>query len=129
MIERYEPKHLQRDWGVETFIAATATYLGKILRMRAGTKGGLQKHVQKDETFYLHEGRALVRGDNGHGGLFEVEMSSGTAYHIPAGTVHQVEAITDCVFFECSTPVYDDRVRCEADYGLPEEGGLPTTRT
>lgn len=126
MIEKYDPKHLLRDWGVETFIAETATYLGKVLRMRAGTKGGLQKHVLKDEAFYLHDGQAIVRTDDG-GALVEVAMSSGTTYHIPAGTVHQVEAVTDCVFFECSTPHYNDRVRCEADYGLPEDGGLPTT--
>jgi hypothetical protein len=41
--------------------------------------------------------------------------------------VHQVRAITDCVFFEASTPHFDDRERLEARYGLPETGGLPTT--
>jgi mannose-6-phosphate isomerase-like protein (cupin superfamily) len=127
MIQHVQITSLAREWGTETFIAETACYLGKILRMKAGTKGGLQKHVEKVETFYLHDGKAWVRGDNGTG-LFTVEMSSGTAYHIPAGTVHQVEAITDCVFFETSTPHYNDRIRCEAEYGLPEDGGLPTTK-
>ena len=127
MIERYAPKTLTRTWGEEVFIAETPHYLGKILKMQAGTKGGLQKHVEKDETFYLVEGRALVRFDDG-GGLLTRQMGPGESYHIPPGTVHQVEAVTACVFFEASTPHYDDRVRCEAAYGLPEDGGLPTTR-
>jgi hypothetical protein len=42
--------------------------------------------------------------------------------------VHQVEAVTNCIFFEASTPHLDDRVRVEEKYGLPADGGLPTTR-
>lgn len=119
---------LARDWGEEHIIIATDKYLGKILRMRAGTKGGLQLHVEKDEAFHLLSGRALVRYDNGQGALLTVMMLPGESYHIPPGAPHQVEAVEDCVFFEASTPHYDDRVRCEARYGLPEGGGLPTTR-
>ena len=47
-IEAYTPKTLTRDWGDEVFIAETPQYLGKILRMKAGTRGGLQYHVEKD---------------------------------------------------------------------------------
>lgn len=127
-IERYIPQTLQRNWGAEVFVAETPHYLGKILRMRAGTKGGLQLHTEKDETFHLVSGSALVRSDDGTGVLMAVEMAPGESYHIPPGAAHQVEAITDCVFFEASTAHYDDRVRLEAEYGLPESGGLPTTR-
>lgn len=118
---------LERDWGEEIFVAQTAHYLGKVLKMHAGTKGGLQRHAEKDETFYLVSGEALVRFDNGFG-LVTVEMHPGESYHVPPGAPHQVEAVTDCVFFEASTPHYDDRIRMEAYYGLPETGGLPTTR-
>lgn len=128
MIARYEPKTLYREWGEEIFIAETPHYLGKMLRMKAGTRGGLQYHVEKDETFFLLSGSAWVRSDDGTGRLVQEVMAHGEAYHIPPGAPHQVEAITDCVFFEASTPHYDDRVRCEAQYGLPEGGGLPTTR-
>ena len=127
-IEPYTPRTLIRDWGTETFVAETDTYIGKLLIMHSGTKGGLQKHIEKDETFFLYCGRALIRSDDGTGQLTVTTMRAGESYHIPAGAVHQVEAVTDCVFFEASTPHYDDRVRMEAHYGLPEEGGLPTTR-
>ena len=128
LIERYEPKTLYRDWGEEIFIAETAKYLGKILKMKAGTQGGLQKHVEKDETFHLVSGRAVVVSDDGNGRLLLTPMHEGESYHIQPGAVHQVKALTDCVFFEASTPHYDDRIRCEKDYGLTEDGGLPTTK-
>lgn len=128
LIERFQIVTETRDWGQEIVIARTATYLGKVLLMDAGTKGGLQYHVEKEETFYLFSGTAIVRCGEG-GQLFETGMLPGMSFHIPPGAVHQVEAVTACVFFECSTPHFNDRVRVEADYGLPDTGGLPTTRT
>lgn len=132
-IEHYTPKTLHREWGEEIFIAETAHYLGKILRMRAGTQGGLQYHVEKDETFHLVSGEALVeseavRNTDGELEIVRVRMGPGESYHIPPGAVHRVTAVTDCVFFETSTPHYDDRVHVEHLYGLPETGGLPSTR-
>lgn len=127
-IEPFEPELLTRDWGEEWIVAATDRYLGKVLRMDAGTKGGLQYHAEKDETFHLYEGEAVVRSDDGAGALVETLMTKGESYHIPPGAAHQVEALTDCVFFETSTPHYDDRVRVEASYGLIASGGLPSTR-
>lgn len=126
-VQRFEPETLVRDWGEEIIVAKTDQYLGKVLKMKAGTKGGLQIHVEKDETFYLMSGRAWVRTDV-NGSLATYWMDPGQSYHVPPGAVHQVEAVTDCVFFEASTPHFNDRRRVESDYGLPEDGGLPTTR-
>lgn len=127
-VEKVEPNTLIRDWGEEIIFADNPSYLGKILVMKPGTKGGLQKHVEKMETFFLVNGIAIVRHDTGDGRLTATVMRQGETYHIPPGAVHQVEAVTACVFAEASTPHHDDRVRCEADYGLVEDGGLPTTR-
>ena len=132
-IESYAPRVLVRDWGEELFIAETPHYLGKLLKMGAGTQGGLQYHVEKDETFYLLSGQALVecetiRNSAGELALTTIPMSTGESYHIPPGAVHRVTAVTDCVFVEASTPHYEDRVHVERLYGLPETGGLPTTR-
>jgi mannose-6-phosphate isomerase len=127
-IEKQTPEVLARDWGAEVIVARTDKYLGKVLHMRAGAKGGLQSHVEKDEAFYLVSGDAIVRSDDGTGRLIETRMGPLETYRIPPGAPHQVEALTDCMFFEVSTPHYDDRVRLEAQYGLPDTGGLPTTR-
>jgi mannose-6-phosphate isomerase-like protein (cupin superfamily) len=129
-IHQVVPQTLQRVWGDEIIVAETPTYLGKLLRYTAGTAGGLQYHVEKDETFYLHEGRALVDYDAGDGTLTRVEMVPGMSFHIPPGAVHRFTAVTDCVVFEASTPHYDDRVRMEDHFGVVDGAGrgLPTTR-
>jgi mannose-6-phosphate isomerase-like protein (cupin superfamily) len=126
-IQRLAPRDLPREWGTERIIAETAHYLGKLLFMHAGMKGGLQFHQDKDESFYLESGHAIVRTDNGDG-LVTIDLYAGEGYHIPPGAIHQVEAVTDCVLIEWSTPHYDDRVHVEHRYGLAETGGLPTTR-
>jgi len=127
-IEAFVPHDVgDRTWGREILIAHTPHYIGKVLHMRAGTKGGLQYHVEKDETFFLFSGSAIVRSDDGTGALVEHVMSPGEAFHIPPGAPHQVEAVEDCVFFEASTPHFDDRVRCEERYGKTCDGGLEST--
>src|SRR3990167_9139797 len=127
-IELFAPRSLgARDWGVELLIAETPAYIGKVLHMNAGTAGGLQYHREKIETFYLFSGAAWVDYDDGTGTLVRLAMSPGMSVHVPAGAPHRVTAIVDSVFFECSTPVFDDRVRCESEYGEPDAGGLPTT--
>lgn len=118
----------ERDWGFELLIAHTDTYIGKVLRMKAGKAGGLQYHVDKVETFHLFEGDAWVDYDAGDGKLTRMLMTSGMTVHVPAGAPHRVTAINDCTFFEVSTPHFDDRVRVEDEYGEPESGGLPSTR-
>lgn len=126
--QRFEPEILSRVWGSECIIASTPQYLGKILYMREHTKGGFQLHVEKDETEHLLSGEAILRFDDGHGGIAEHQMTAGESWHIPPGTPHQVEAVTDCVIVEASTPHRDDRVRLEERYHLPTGMGLPTTR-
>ena len=127
-IELFVPTEVgPRRWGAEILIAQTPTYIGKVLLMRAGEAGNLQYHVEKDETFLLYSGQAYVDSVKG-GRLVRTKMYDGYSYHIPPGAPHRVTAITDCVFFEVSTPHFDDRVRCEAEYGEPEVDGLPGTR-
>ena len=117
----------KREWGHELLIAQTERYIGKVLVMREGSAGGLQFHREKVETFYLAGGRAFVDYDAGDGKLTRILMYPGMSVHVPAGAPHRVTAITECTFFEVSTPHFNDRVRVEAEYGEPETGGLPTT--
>jgi mannose-6-phosphate isomerase len=110
-IERYTPRELgPKAWGQELLVAETPHYIGKVLRMRAGASGPLQYHERKEESFHLFSGEALVRTKGPDGTILAFRMLPGETYHIPPGAIHQVEAMTDCVFFEASTPVFDDRV-------------------
>lgn len=128
-IERLTVKCILRPWGSERVIGETAEYMGKILRYRAGQAGGLQLHRTKDETFHLVSGKASVWFEAEGGDLEVFTMRSGGSVHVPAGAPHRFEAITDCVVFEVSTPVHDDRVRLEEHYGVEVIGdayGLET---
>ena len=115
-IQKLEPRVEKRVWGNEIFLVETPNYIGKRLEMNAGTAGGLQVHVEKEETFYLLSGRAWVDYDNGVGGLARHEMVPGEIFHIPPNATHRVIAVEDCVFFEASTPHFDDRVNVENRY-------------
>lgn len=121
-VKVFKPREIpDKPWGKELVVAETKDYLGKVLFMQAGHRGGLQYHERKDETFYLFSGKAIVRFDPGNG-LVERVMKPGQSYHVPPGAVHQVEAVTDCVFFETSTPIFEDRVNVAQAYGRPDTG-------
>lgn len=111
-VEFFSPRDLgPKDWGTELLVAETPAYIGKVMWMKEGSGGALQYHERKDEAFYLFSGRALLRYHDQHGEPRLKELRAGMAVHIPPGAVHQVEALTDCVMFETSTPVFDDRVK------------------
>lgn len=98
--------------------------------MKASAKGGLQYHHKKDEGGIVISGEMLVRYDDGSavGALTSRICRAGDCFHFPVGAIHQSEALTDCVYIEASTPYFNDRVHCEADYGIDDEaGGLPST--
>lgn len=116
-----------RPWGSEKFIAhIPGVAAGKLLEMKAGSKGGLQKHHLKDESAYVMSGVLIFRYDDGTG-LVERKLGPGEYVRIPPGCVHQEEAVTDVTIFEVGTTHFNDRVRLEEEYGLEPEGGLPST--
>jgi len=118
----------ERQWGSEDLLCVSSShYTMKRLFIQAGKKGGLQKHRLKDESGYIVSGKLIIRYDNGHGQLVEKILGKGDCFRFPPGSVHQEEALSDCVIIECSTPHLNDRVRCEIQYGLQQEGGLETT--
>lgn len=120
VIEAFTPRDLgPKPWGTELLVAETPRYIGKVLWMKAGHGGHLQHHAQKDEAFYLFDGRCLVRYQDAAGELQVVQMIPGMAFHVPPGAVHQVEALEDSVLFEASTPVFNDRVVTQEFEGVP----------
>jgi mannose-6-phosphate isomerase-like protein (cupin superfamily) len=128
--EFLEFRIVPRHWGEECIVVQTDQYLGKFLRYKAGSAGGLQYHVEKDECFHLIEGLAWWDSDDGSGKLIRTQLKAGMTVRIPPGAPHRLEALTDCFGVEWSTPHFDDRVRCEKDYDVAVIGpdGLPTTR-
>ncbi len=105
-----------KPWGHETIWAHTDRYVGKILHINAGHALSVQYHNRKDETIHLLTGELIYRvklGDR----LEEVKLARGQSFRICPGTVHQMEAITDCDILEASTSELDDVVRLQDRYG------------
>jgi len=116
MSGRSEITHVPKPWGHETIWAKTDVYVGKILHIKAGEALSVQYHNVKDETVYLLSGELIYRvwdGDEPR----NVSLTIGQAYRVTAGTVHQMEAVTDCDVLEVSTPHLDDVVRLTDRYG------------
>ena len=118
----------ERAWGTETILCIIPNVLSlKELRIKKGAKGGLQYHRLKNECGFLIKGKLLVRFDAGDGTLSERIINEGEAFHFPPRSIHQEEAIEDCVIIEASTPHFNDRVRVEKQYGLAAGEGLAST--
>ena len=118
----------KRLWGEEIILKIIPKLLSlKLLKIKKGRKGGLQYHHKKNECGYVLSGKMLVRFDNGNGKLNKKILKKGDVFHFPPGSVHQEEAISDCLIIEASSPHFNDRVRVEKLYNLNEEKGLRST--
>jgi mannose-6-phosphate isomerase len=113
---RFEVRTVPKPWGHETIWAVTDQYVGKVLHIKAGQSLSLQYHNQKDETIHLLSGEMIYRVKI-DGELQDVKLKAGESYRNQPGTVHQMEAVTDCDVLEASTPHLDDVVRLSDRYG------------
>jgi quercetin dioxygenase-like cupin family protein len=106
-----------KPWGHEIIWARTDRYVGKILHIKAGHALSVQYHERKDETVYLLRGELAYWVRLGDEPLRDMRLREGDAFRITPGTVHYMEAVTDCDVLEASTPELDDVVRLEDRYG------------
>ncbi len=118
MSGRVTVRIVPKPWGHEMIWAVTDRYVGKLLHVRAGHSLSVQYHERKDETIHLLSGSMIYRVADGVGGeLRDVKLTTGESYRNVPGTVHQMEALTDCDVLEASTPDLDDVVRLSDRYG------------
>ena len=114
----FDPRTVDKPWGSELIWAQTGAYAGKILFVKAGESLSLQFHNEKDESWYVYEGRAVLEmGAPGDATPSSEVVGPGAAFRIRPGTVHRVAALDDTLILEVSTPHLDDIVRLEDRYG------------
>ena len=118
MSGRTEVRRVAKPWGHETIWASNELYVGKILHITAGSALSKQYHRLKDETVYLLSGelRYWVQME-GRDRPEDMLLKTGEAFRITPGTIHYMEAVTDCDVLEASTPHLDDIVRLQDRYG------------
>jgi len=111
-------KRVEKPWGYEIIWAHTDRYVGKILHIAAGQALSVQYHERKDETVYLLSGemKYWVKLDP-EGEMQDMRLRMGDSFRITPGTIHYMEAVTDCDVLEASTPELDDVVRLKDRYG------------
>jgi mannose-6-phosphate isomerase len=115
---KFDVRFVQKPWGHETIWAHTEHYVGKVLHIKAGHALSVQYHNQKDETIHLLRGEMIYRaGPAGQREMQEITLRAGESFRNTPGTVHQMEAVTDCDVLEASTPHLDDVVRLADRYG------------
>jgi mannose-6-phosphate isomerase len=120
MLDRWSfpPERVDKPWGHELIWAHTDDYAGKILFVRAGESLSLQFHKEKDESWYVLDGRAeLELGEVGKAVTKTEVIGAGAAFRFRPGTVHRIRAIEDTRILEASTAELDDVVRLEDSYG------------
>jgi len=102
---------INKRWGKEYLLDITKNYAMKRLHIDAGLNISLQYHVKKHETWHVVEGVGIAKVDGK-----EFRINIGDTIRIPAGTIHQVKAITDLVIIESSTIELDDIVRIKEEF-------------
>jgi mannose-6-phosphate isomerase len=118
----FEPERVEKPWGHELIWALTERYAGKLLSVTAGHSLSLQFHREKDESWYVLEGRAeLEFAAPGEKATSSEIVTAGAAFRIEPGTVHRIRALEDTVILEVSTPQLGDVVRLEDAYGRVEQ--------
>lgn len=115
-------KRVEKPWGYELhWVREDAPYIGKVLHIDAGKRLSLQIHDQKQESWFLMNGRAAVIWENDHGELVETELQPGQGYSTKVGQKHRLKGLTDTDILEVSSPEAGTTWRLEDDFARPHE--------
>ena len=109
-VERGAPIAIHpKGWGYEKWIVNKEEYCGKLLHMIKGKKCSWHYHTLKDETFYLQDGKILLKysEDDDIEKAKEIVLNRGDKFHIYRGLRHQMFALEDTDLFEFSTQHFE----------------------
>jgi mannose-6-phosphate isomerase len=114
-------KVVHKHWGEERWLVhGDAPFVFKAIRLRAGQRTSLQYHMRKEEANLILTGKARLHYDGSSTAPSTCPLGPGSVLHVQPGAVHRIEAITDVLLIEVSTPEVDDVVRLSDDWGRPD---------
>lgn len=108
---------IQKPWGIEEIQELNERYMLKKLTMYKGCRCSLQYHNNKIETIYVLSGKLKIYSGNSIEKLNVKIYEQNEFVTIFPMKIHRMEAVSDCVYLETSTPDTEDTVRLEDDYG------------
>jgi mannose-6-phosphate isomerase len=117
-----EVKKVTKPWGFELWLSSGEPgYAFKVIHLKAGSKTSLQLHNEKHEHNLLVSGRIKLHYlDAQTGNIMSSEMEAIQLIIVGPPGVHRIEALTDVLLIEASTPQLDDVVRIADDHGRPD---------
>jgi mannose-6-phosphate isomerase len=120
---------VSKPWGREIWINGQhPRYALKQIFVKAGTKTSLQYHNFKQETNVLFDGTAKLHYKsnpavaNSHvteADVSTLELNAVSTVGVTPTVLHRLEAVTDILLYETSTPHLDDVVRVQDDAKRP----------
>lgn len=97
--------YVEKGWGSELIWATNDKYCGKLLRFNTGSKFSMHFHAEKDETWYILNGKFIVHWiDTADAQQHHLELSSGSKWRNKPLEPHQLECIEEGTIIEVSTP-------------------------
>lgn len=120
-----ELKKVDKPWGYEIWITGEhPQYCLKKIFIKEGTKTSLQYHNEKRETNVLFEGSARLHFKKNDSveiatvqskDIGSCDLKNVSVIDVFPLTIHRLEALTDILLYEASTPQLDDVVRITDD--------------
>lgn len=119
---------VSKPWGHELWLNGEhPNYAFKQIYIREGFRTSLQYHSQKHETNFLFHGSANLHYESekneqadyiAEGRSIRLQLlTSPISIDVPPPTIHRLEAVTDSILYEVSTPFLDDVIRIQDDMG------------
>lgn len=96
---------VKKGWGHELIWATNDKYCGKLLKFNTGAKFSMHFHAEKDETWYVIDGRfKVITIDTTTANRLETDLGPGDKWHNPPLLPHQVICLEEGTIIEVSTP-------------------------
>ncbi len=115
-------KRIEKPWGHELhWVPEGLPYMGKVLHIKEGEFLSMQVHDQKQESYLLISGRAVLEWENNKAELITTELEKGYGYRTSVGQRHRIRGLTDCDVVEASTPEAGTTWRLDDKYARPHE--------
>ena len=93
-----------KGWGTEDIWATNDKYCGKMLHFDEGKMFSMHFHKEKDETWYVIEGRFIVKYiDTKDATTYEKMLTTGDIWHNPPLLPHQLICLEEGMICEVST--------------------------
>lgn len=118
-----QTKQVIKPWGFELWIADAqdVPYSLKLIYLKKGTKTSLHYHNKKSEHNFVFSGSIKLHyKDTKYSKIKSVILNNGHVIKIKPVAVHRMEALTDTILIEASTPHLDDVIRLADDYLRPD---------